>query len=541
MAPSNDSEVVIHFAGEISKLKASLAQSKKLIVADMKATQKKINSIMTKSDGTPRLRFDPKQKKEIADANQSLINSQNKLNNAELVGAKELGGLNEQYKEAKKTSSDANKETIKVSKSLAGIKESLPTKDFKRFQSNMEDVNKEYDNSYTGTEKLQLGLKRTQKQLKAMTKPFAGWAMSLMFAGMALKRLFDTIWKFGSKTFNEVMHSTEGTVTEFDRLGSSLSYIGYMVGLALEPVVAYLVPIIWSIGDWIGQNQKLVSTVLIIIGALGTLLMNFGMIKLATRGFGDALSLLSGGKLTSLLGLITTPVGLGILALIALGALAWTSLLKTPAAWESIKDSLSLLKEPLKDIYDAFESLVLTLFPDMDSALEAVAWYFAWLIHGIVLGVKLGIEVIGLFVTGFKGIVDGMILVTSVAKAMWKMIASGFSDTSGFAKVKEDFNTLIDDMKDQFNNIKDIASTGVEIAVHSIGGPSAFKKTQEYKQEMDSSIEDSGGFTNWLGNGGLQSSGNQSNQYINIEKVEIVVPEGQSIDPSLLQDVFYSI
>ena len=73
-------------------------------------------------------------------------------------------------------------------------------------------------------------------------KQFAGWAMSLMFAGMALKRMFDTVWKSSTKTFNEISHSVEGTTTGFDMLQGSMKFLQYMVGDALQPVADALVP-----------------------------------------------------------------------------------------------------------------------------------------------------------------------------------------------------------------------------------------------------------------------------------------------------------
>ena len=62
-----------------------------------------------------------------------------------------------------------------------------------------------------------------QKLSKKGQKAFAGWAMSIMFFGMALKRTFDAIWKSSTKTFQDVMHSVEGNITSFDILAINLS------------------------------------------------------------------------------------------------------------------------------------------------------------------------------------------------------------------------------------------------------------------------------------------------------------------------------
>jgi len=120
-------------------------------------------------------------------------------------------------------------------------------------------------------------------------KKFAGWAMSLMFAGMAIKRIFDTIWKSSTKTFNDVMHSTEGTVTEFDRLQSSISYMGFAAGEALAPIAALLLPIVWAIGDWIKGNEDLFGDIVVALGVGGTVLLALGSGKLAWDGWSTAM------------------------------------------------------------------------------------------------------------------------------------------------------------------------------------------------------------------------------------------------------------
>jgi len=73
---------------------------------------------------------------------------------------------------------------------------------------------------------------------------FQGWALSVMFAGMAMQRAFNAIWQSGSKTFNDIMHSVEGTVTGFDNLNNSITYLQFVAGQALEPLADALVPII---------------------------------------------------------------------------------------------------------------------------------------------------------------------------------------------------------------------------------------------------------------------------------------------------------
>jgi hypothetical protein len=147
------------------------------------------------------------------------------------------------------------------------------------------------------------------KKIKPAQKQFSGWALSLMFAGMALKRFFDTMWKTGSKTFNEVMHSTEGTVTGFDRFGSSIKYVGFMLGQALEPIAEWLVPIIWATADWISENEDLARIIALVFGVGGTLLMGIGMITLGLDGAVVALAKL--GVTATNLGLLNSIISIG--------------------------------------------------------------------------------------------------------------------------------------------------------------------------------------------------------------------------------------
>lgn len=130
----------------------------------------------------------------------------------------------------------------------------------------------------------------SQKIKQAMgksTKEFAGWALSIMFFGMALKQVFNTIWRSSTKTFQDVMHSVEGTVTQFDMLDGSMKYLQYTAGAALEPLAALLLPIVDSLSDWISNNQDVFRTFTLVTGVLGTLFTVGGMGVLAINGFAD--------------------------------------------------------------------------------------------------------------------------------------------------------------------------------------------------------------------------------------------------------------
>lgn len=131
-------------------------------------------------------------------------------------------------------------------------------------------------------------IKRQEKLNNVIGKSnvqFAGYALSLMFAGMALQRLFGTIIKVGLKAFNEVTASVEGSVTASTKLAGSMKFMGFLIGEALQPIIAWLVPIVEWISDWIEENQSLTAGILVMGAAIGTALMVGGMLKLAIDGF----------------------------------------------------------------------------------------------------------------------------------------------------------------------------------------------------------------------------------------------------------------
>lgn len=134
-------------------------------------------------------------------------------------------------------------------------------------------------------EKASNKLRDTQDKLnKAMTggrAAFQGWAMSLMFAGMALQKMFMGIAKASIATFNDISSSVEGGTTGFQLLEGSVKELQFVIGAALEPVVAILMPIIDMIIDWVSQNQKLTADFIVWGTIIGTILMVLGMVTLA--------------------------------------------------------------------------------------------------------------------------------------------------------------------------------------------------------------------------------------------------------------------
>lgn len=231
---------------------------------------------------------------------QSLLDIKKDMNAAMQMSNKEFGGkakktayidnLKQKYKDLSLTLQQAN---INQSTSMNSLKKDL-----------------------NANQKI---LDKTNLKAKQSKREFAGWAMSMMFFGMALKKLFDGIWKSSTKTFQDVMHSVEGATTQFDMMEGSLAYLGFTIGEALEPIVAYIIPIIDAMQQWAEEHPELTAGIVAIGLALGTLFMVGGMAALAINGFID-LGLKIGAaevSASALLGTLGTLMGIAFAIKIA--------------------------------------------------------------------------------------------------------------------------------------------------------------------------------------------------------------------------------
>jgi hypothetical protein len=169
-------------------------------------------------------------------------------------------------------------------------------------------------------------LQKLSKDIKKQMPEFAGYAMSVMFFGMAMQRVFTNIARTSTKAFQDVMHSVEGTITQFDMLEGSMQYLGFSIGAALEPVIAYLIPIIDAVAEWVNENPKLTAGIISIGIALGAILMTAGMLKLAFDGFAGTLVALKAAS-------VAWGVSLG--AVVGWAAVAIAAIVLLVAAWKT--------------------------------------------------------------------------------------------------------------------------------------------------------------------------------------------------------------
>lgn len=219
--------------------------------------------------------------------------------------------------------------------------------------------------------------------------PFAGWALSIMFAGMALKQMSMSVARFGVKAFQDISHSVEGTVTQSDYLNASMTYMGFVIGQALEPVLAWLVPIVDKISDWVNEHPKLTAALVTSGIVLGGLLMLWGGLKLAINGVSDAYNLtkLVFGKLAS--------------ALSSMPGLTWASALRVALAvgivagiiavlvWiYKLQDAIGGWGEFFKSVVRGILRVLVILISAVSGVVAEIKNAFDWVWNEIVAGVE---------------------------------------------------------------------------------------------------------------------------------------------------------
>jgi hypothetical protein len=134
--------------------------------------------------------------------------------------------------------------------------------------------------------KVRTDMQEAKKDIKSLQReitntPFQGWAMSVMFAGMAIQRTLSSIYKSSTKTFQEVIESVQGNVSSVTMLEGAYKYLQFAIGEALSPVVEWMIPIIDKLAEWVLENEGLTRGTFIFGMILGTLALLIGTTTLA--------------------------------------------------------------------------------------------------------------------------------------------------------------------------------------------------------------------------------------------------------------------
>jgi len=195
-----------------------------------------------------------------------------------------------------------------------------------------------------------------RRSIEGSRKQFQAWALGIMFAGMIIVNTMKQIWRASSKTFNDVQHSVEGSVTGFDILTGSMQYLGFTIGAALEPIAMFLAPIIDKIADWVTNNEELVRTLFIFILAFGAILLTVGQFSLAINSlldmFGKLKVAMNVGWLSDFFGFLSG-IGLGgilgIIAAIAALYVAWKT--NFGGIRDFVKNTFNIIWSTIKSVF----------------------------------------------------------------------------------------------------------------------------------------------------------------------------------------------
>lgn len=303
-------------------------------------------------------------------------------------------------------------------------------------------------------------------QVNKSKRPFAGFALSIMFLGQQMKQIFTSIATAGLSTFNDVAHSVEGNITSLDLLNAEWTYLKFNIGEALMPLIDWLIPIVSSIADWVQEHQALTAAIVAGGLALGTVLMVAGALKLAFDGIAGALTFMAplfAGIQTSIAavaaeagwGFVLTTLGLWALAAVAVIA-AWET--NFAAFQEFIKGifggiwvTIKTVWEGLVTIFKGVWNIIKGIFTgDFSLLLDGIIKVFQGAIKIIValfLGLGAAIynilafswnSVVALFVGGLKIILS---IIQTAVDAFNKISPVAIS-TKGLASAQKDLSSL---------------------------------------------------------------------------------------------------
>jgi len=304
MAVNSNEQILIRVAMEFidsqKKLKGQIAKSTKGMKTELQAKMKVLNKDFSKEF--------------------------NSLYNAPIQATKKLN------LEKKKELAQANK-----LKSLRKtLKETLDPAVYQKVQKQYSSLRRSTKSYMSEAETMNLANKKVKKSMRDLAKTgkkvkqsFDMNALGMMFFGMAMMRVSQQIWQFGTKAFDEVSHSVEGTVTMFDMLNGSMKFLGFVVGQALEPLAALLIPIIDWLAEWVMLNPELVRGITEWGMILGAIFMVGGTLRL---GIGAVI-----GDLKTLKGMNFEGLGAKISKGIGIVAVLW-SLKEAKDAYDSFKE-----------------------------------------------------------------------------------------------------------------------------------------------------------------------------------------------------------
>jgi len=176
------------------------------------------------------------------------------------------------------------------------------------------------------TKQVTKATKQVNTQMKGLKEPpFQGWALSVMFMGMQIQRIFQTILTSSVASFVEIISKSADATSAITVLGAQFTGLKFAVGEAINSFVAAhpeIGELIQKIDDWVQQNQTLTASLVIWGMVVGLVLFMIGQLALGLVGFVFMIKkagffvLTLSGNLTTLI----TKLAAGELSFAAMGA-----------------------------------------------------------------------------------------------------------------------------------------------------------------------------------------------------------------------------
>ena len=139
-------------------------------------------------------------------------------------------------------------------------------------------------------------IRKNTREVTQNWKRFEMWALSVMFFGMQIKRIFGGMWTSMNTAYTKITENTTALGQANLRLSASMTFLQVSIMTALEPILIPLVETIIDLVNWFNELPEPIKQVagLFIVGgyftggimqALGsiTMFVNFGLIPLLTK------------------------------------------------------------------------------------------------------------------------------------------------------------------------------------------------------------------------------------------------------------------
>lgn len=164
------------------------------------------------------------------------------------------------------------------------------------------DVDKQKQESKALGDAIKQRFKEAENAAFASDKAFAKMknnlmsvGLSMLFTGMALKKMFQDIATTATTTYNKINANTALANNAVTRLAVSMDYVYYVIGDALASALDSLMPMIISVvdtvTDWIEKNPELTGQIILWGLIISAVVMALGQLGLATLGVISALQL----------------------------------------------------------------------------------------------------------------------------------------------------------------------------------------------------------------------------------------------------------